>query len=93
MKTRIEIDGAGLGEALAVGEWPALLWEPDLNVFVLATRAGVGMVLSAGNSRSVKAGQIIPYAASRWQDEPMDFVNAPVGAFVKIASENERESQ
>ena len=60
-------------------QFPCLLWEPSLDVAVLATEMGTGTVLRVGKSRLLKLGLVIPYASSRWclGGEEWDFIIPP----------------
>lgn len=69
-------------------QFPCLLWEPSLDVVVLATEMGTGTVLRAGRSRVLRLGMVIPYASSRWciGGEDWDFIVPPPE--LKIALRN-----
>jgi hypothetical protein len=58
---------------------PCLLWEPSLDAILLATEMGTGTVLKVGQSKVLKVGMVIPYAASRWSigGEEWDFILPP----------------
>jgi hypothetical protein len=56
---------------------PCLLWEPSLDAIVLATEMGTGTVLKVGQSKFLKVGMVIPWAANRWVAEEWDFILPP----------------
>lgn len=92
----------GVHQSDAVGEsppssdpipiiFPCLLWDADLDILLLATRHGIGVVLSPGRSREFVVGDIVPYAASRWADtgaEQHDFMPAPIGMSLTLTNTN-----
>jgi len=61
--------------------FPCLLWEPTLDIVIVATANGSGTVLKVGHSQVLQVGMIIPYCASRWQygNEEWDFIVPPPG--------------
>jgi hypothetical protein len=56
---------------------PCLLWERSLDAIILATEIGTGTVLKVGQSKFLKVGMVIPWAANRWAAEEWDFILPP----------------
>ncbi len=59
--------------------FPCLMWEPALEIILLATAIGTATVLCPGRSQVLKVGMVVPYGASHWHygDERWDFIIAP----------------